>query len=97
MDRAAASGRVAVTRTGLVTAEPREIVALAVSNSGCQRLNPYLSADPDLRIVPFGPDPGVGSGFRFDGKDGRGEQIAVAVEENAVRYAIDLGPMGQPT
>jgi hypothetical protein len=88
---------VTVTRTGLVPATPEAIVALAASNTGYQRFNPYLSSDPDLRIDPFGPESGVGSGFRFDGREGKGQQTVSRVEDSAVHYAIDLGAMGQPT
>jgi hypothetical protein len=88
---------VTITRSGVVPAAPQQIVALAASNAGYQRFNPYLSTDPDLRIEPFGPESGVGSGFRFDGKEGRGQQTVARVEDRAVHYAIDLGPMGQPT
>lgn len=88
---------VTVTRSGVVPAAPQQIVALAASNSGYQRFNPYLPSDPDLRIETFGPESGVGSGFRFDGPDGKGQQTVARVEEGAVHYNIDLGPMGQPT
>ena len=87
---------VTVTRTGLVPAAPQDIVAVAASNTGYQRFNPYLSVDPDLKIATFGPESGVGSGFRFDGRDGKGHQTVAAVEETGVRYDIDLGPMGKP-
>jgi len=43
-----------------------EILALAASNEGYQRFNPYHNTDPDLKIEPFGPPSGVGSGFRFE-------------------------------
>lgn len=72
------------------------VIALAASNEGYQRFNPYLSADPGLKITRFGPDSGVGSGFHFDGKDGKGSQTVVKVSANSVRYDIDLGAMGQP-
>jgi hypothetical protein len=88
---------VTVTRSGVVPAEPQQIVALAASNTGYQRFNPYRSSDPDLRIETFGPDSGVGSGFQFDGRDGKGQQTVSRVEDGAVHYAIDLGPMGRPT
>lgn len=87
---------VTVTRTGLVSAQPADIVALAASNAGYQRFNPYLSSDPELKISMFGPDTGVGSGFRFDGKEGKGEQIVAAISAGSVQYDIDLGAMGQP-
>jgi hypothetical protein len=88
---------VTVTRSGVVPAEPRQIVALAASNTGYQRFNPYRTSDPDLRIEPFGPESGVGSSFRFDGREGKGQQTVSRVEDRAVHYAIDLGPMGKPT
>ena len=88
---------VTVTRTGSVSASPDAIVALAASNRGYQRFNPYLSADPNLKIAMFGPESGVGSGFDFDGKDGRGRQTVASVGADAVHFAIDLGPMGTPT
>lgn len=88
---------VTITRSGVVPADPQQIVALAASNTGYQRFNPYRSSDPDLRIEPFGPDSGVGSGFRFEGREGKGQQTVSRVEDGAVHYAIDLGPMGRPT
>jgi hypothetical protein len=87
---------VSVVRSGLVSASPEAIVALAASNDGYQRFNPYRTSDPDLKIELFGPAQGVGSGFRFEGKDGRGQQTVAAVTDSSVHYAIDLGPMGQP-
>lgn len=86
-----------VERTAIIDADPDEVLALAASTEGFQRINPYASVDPDLKITPFGPASGVGSGFHFDGKDGKGSQTVVEITANKVRYAIDLGPMGQPT
>ena len=88
---------VVVARSGIVSAAPEDIVELAASNTGYQRFNPYLSADPELRITVYGPATGVGSGFEFDGKDGKGAQTVSAVDETSVQYDIDLGPMGRPT
>ncbi len=88
---------VSVARTALIDADPQAILDLAASNTGFQAFNPYKSADPDLKIEPFGPEAGVGSGFRFEGKDGTGTQTVAAVTDDSVVYAIDLGPMGQPT
>lgn len=87
---------VVVERSSRMVAAPQDIVALAASNAGYQQFNPYLSADPALKIKLFGPDHGVGSGFEFDGKDGKGSQTVAAVAEDHVRYAIDLGAMGKP-
>ena len=87
---------VVVERTALVQAAPADIIARAASNMGYQSFNPYASADPDLKISHFGPDHGVGSGFQFEGKDGKGQQTVSAITDTSVTYAIDLGAMGQP-
>ncbi|MFL4468685.1 SRPBCC family protein [Tateyamaria armeniaca] len=86
-----------VERHATLQGAPEAVLALAASNTGYQEFNPYLSADPALKIAPFGPETGVGSGFAFDGKDGKGTLVIAAVNETAVHYDIDLGPMGQPT
>lgn len=90
--------QVTVTRSATVDAAPGEVFALISSNAGYQRFNPYKSTDPDLKIDLFGPDQGVGSGFRFDGKEGKGSQTVTAVvPDRSVTMQIDLGAMGQPT
>ena len=86
-----------VERTAIIDAEPAEVIAMAASTEGFQRINPYASVDPDLKITPFGPAAGVGSGFHFDGKDGKGSQTVASVNAEQVVYAIDLGAMGKPT
>lgn len=86
-----------VERQAEVGADPATVLALAASNEGYQHFNPYLSADPALKISHFGPQTGVGSGFDFDGKDSTGRQTVAEVTAQAVRYDIDLGAMGQPT
>lgn len=88
---------VEVTRSATLPVKPEAVIALAASNIGYQRFNPYLSADPALKIETFGPETGVGSGFRFDGKDGKGTQTVAEVTPGSVTYAIDLGAMGRPT
>ena len=88
---------VEVTRSAVIDAAPAQIVALATSTEGYQRFNPYASTDPELKITPFGPESGVGSGFAFDGKDGKGTQTVAFVSDTRVVYDIDMGSMGQPT
>lgn len=89
---------VKVVRSSVIKAEPGELYQLIASNEGYQAFNPYRSADPNLKIRLEGPASGVGSGFHFDGKDGKGSQFVSSVEENkSVTMAIDLGPMGKPT
>ena len=88
---------VTVERTALVDATPDAVLALASSSTGFQTFNPYLTTDPDLVIEPFGPETGIGAGFRFEGRDGTGTQTISAITADAVTYAIDLGAMGQPT
>ncbi len=87
---------VEVIRQAEVAVPPGDVLALAASNQGYQRFNPYMSADPALKITLFGPAEGVGSGFHFEGRDGKGSQTVASVDAKTVRYFIDLGPMGQP-
>lgn len=87
---------VEVTRQARIAAAPQDILALAASSVDYQRFNPYLTADPALKITPFGPQSGVGSGFHFEGRDGKGSQTVAEVTNDTVRYFIDLGAMGQP-
>lgn len=75
---------------------PEVVLDLAASSKGFQKFNPYLTSDPDLKIEAFGPQSGIGSGFRFDGREGKGTQTVAQVTENSVRYDIDLGAMGRP-
>ncbi|MEM6727265.1 MAG: SRPBCC family protein [Pseudomonadota bacterium] len=88
---------VEVQRSAHVALSPEDVLALASSTGGFQSFNPYLTADPDLKITPFGPDAGVGAGFAFDGKDGKGTQTIAEITEARVTYHIDMGAMGQPT
>lgn len=89
--------QVHVERQATVSAAPEAVLELAASNQGYQKFNPYLTADANLKISLFGPSSGVGSGFRFDGKDGKGSQTVAQITSSSVRYDIDLGAMGQPT
>jgi len=89
--------QVQVQRQATVPLSPAAVLALAGSNSGYQRFNPYRTSDPKLKVQLFGPDSGVGSGFHFESKDGKGSQTVAAVSDTAVDFKIDLGPMGQPT
>ena len=88
---------VTIERSTTVAADPSAVLALAGSNLGYQQFNPYLSQDPALKIDHFGPEAGVGSGFRFDGKEGKGTQTVTEMTEDRVVYAIDLGAFGKPT
>ncbi|MEM7719185.1 MAG: SRPBCC family protein [Pseudomonadota bacterium] len=87
---------VSVERHAIVNAAPDAILTLAASNSGFQSFNPYKTLDPALEIELYGPEAGVGSGFRFQGKDGTGRQTVAEVTANKVVYQIDLGAMGTP-
>lgn len=88
---------VSVERAATLAATPEAILALAASNTGFQTFNPYKTLDPALEIAMFGPETGVGSGFHFDGKGGTGSQTVADVTGQSITYAIDMGPMGQPT
>ena len=88
--------KVVVTRSAEVSMPPEHVIAQVASTEGFQTFNPYCTTDPDLKITPFGPAAGVGSGFRFEGKEGKGTQTIVAVDDKSVTYQIDLGAMGKP-
>ncbi|RVT86933.1 polyketide cyclase [Rhodobacteraceae bacterium CCMM004] len=85
-----------VERQAVIDADAAAVLALAASGEGYQRFNPYSSTDPDLSITLFGPASGVGSGFHFAGKEGKGSQTVSAVTGGTVHYQIDLGAMGRP-
>jgi Polyketide cyclase / dehydrase and lipid transport len=88
---------VTLERRAIVKLAPDQVLALAASNSGYQKFNPYKNTDPDLKITPFGPVTGIGSGFQFDGKEGKGSTTVVGVSQTQVSYQIDLGDIGRPT
>lgn len=84
-----------VTRTGTVTGDVASIVELVSSTAGYTAINPYRTSDPKLVITPFGPEAGVGAGFAFAGKDGKGTQTVAAVRPDGVDFDIDMGAMGR--
>jgi len=88
--------KVIVTRHADVALSPDEVIALVASTEGFQTFNPYCTTDSDLKITPFGPVEGVGSGFRFEGKEGKGTQTVTALTATSVTHLIDLGAMGKP-
>ena len=86
-----------VERSAVVAAPADKLYALIASNEGFQTFNPYKLQDANLKVELYGPQSGVGSGFAFESKDGKGTSTIVAVEENKrVQMALDLGPMGKP-
>ncbi|MEM6594896.1 MAG: SRPBCC family protein [Pseudomonadota bacterium] len=87
---------VVVTRQTDVAMRPEDVIARVASTEGFQTFNPYRTTDPDLNITPFGPARGVGSGFGFDGKEGKGTQTVTEVTASRVTHLIDLGAMGKP-
>ncbi|MEL6523787.1 MAG: SRPBCC family protein [Pseudomonadota bacterium] len=88
--------KVVVTRQAHVDLCPEDVIARVASTEGFQTFNPYCTTDPDLHITPFGPAAGVGSGFRFEGKEGKGTQTVTEVTATRVTHLIDLGAMGKP-
>jgi uncharacterized protein YndB with AHSA1/START domain len=86
-----------VQRSGFVKASPEAVFAAVQSTSGYQIFNPYKDMDAKLKVTPFGPEAGVGAGFAFESKDGKGTSTITAVEPNkSVTFQIDLGFMGKP-
>ena len=88
--------KVVVRRQADVALRPEEIIARVASTEGFQTFNPYRTTDPDLKIAPFGPTEGVGSGFRFEGREGKGTQTVTEATATRVTHLIDLGAMGKP-
>jgi Polyketide cyclase / dehydrase and lipid transport len=87
---------VRIERTGSVAATPEAVIAIASSAESYQTFNPYKKADPAFKYEVFGPASGVGSGFTFDSKDGKGQAVVSKVAADRVEYALDLGAMGKP-
>lgn len=85
-----------VERKATLSTTPEAVLMLAAANEGYQQFNPYRTADANLQITLFGPETGVGSGFDFEGKDGKGSQVVSAVSATSISYDINLGAMGQP-
>ncbi|MEM1377084.1 MAG: SRPBCC family protein [Pseudomonadota bacterium] len=86
-----------VERTATINAPAEKVFALVASNEGFQTFNPYKLKDENLKITMHGPSHGIGSGFAFDGKEGKGTQTIIAMEENkSVTMQLDLGAMGKP-
>lgn len=88
--------KVVVTRQADVSLSPEAVIERVASTDGFQTFNPYCTTDPDLKITPFGPASGVGSGFGFEGKEGKGTQTVTALTAKSVTHLIDLGAMGKP-
>lgn len=84
-----------IARQGTVPGSRDAIIALLSSTAGYTAINPYRTADPALAVEPFGPEAGVGAGFSFAGKDGKGTQTVSAVRANGVDFDIDMGAMGR--
>jgi len=88
---------VSIERSTMIDAAPEAVIELAASNTGYQSFNPYKDLDPNLSVEMFGPATGVGSGFAFESKDGKGQQTVASVDPGRVTFDLDLGPLGQPT
>jgi len=88
--------KVVVTRQADVEMRPEDVIARAANTEGFQTFNPYCTTDPDLKTTAFGPAEGVGSGFRFKGKEGKGTQTVIEATATRVTHLIDLGAMGKP-
>ena len=87
---------VRVERVATISAPPADIIAIASSAESYQKFNPYKKADAGFKYEVFGPATGVGSGFKFDSKDGKGQAVVTKVGADRVEYALDLGAMGKP-
>ena len=68
-----------VTRSAQVDASPSDVIALLAFDEGYQKVNSYTASDEIVKITLFSPSSGVGSGFHFDGKNGKGSQTVARV------------------
>jgi Polyketide cyclase / dehydrase and lipid transport len=87
---------VRVERVASIAAAPADVIAVASSAESYQTFNPYKKADPAFKYEVFGPTSGVGSGWKFESKDGKGQAVVTKVAADRVEYAVDLGAMGKP-
>jgi Polyketide cyclase / dehydrase and lipid transport len=87
---------VRVERVATIAAAPADIIAIASSAESYQTFNPYKKMDPAFKYQAFGPASGVGSGWTFESKDGKGKAVVTKVAADRVEYALDLGQMGKP-
>lgn len=86
-----------VERSATINANQETLYALIASPRSYQKFNPYRDTDPNLKIEYNAIEQGIGAGFSFEGKEGKGTQTVTALEENRkVTMLIDLGPMGKP-
>ena len=86
-----------VERTATIKADQETIYTMIASPRAYQKFNPYRDTDPNLKIEFNSIEQGIGAGFSFEGKEGKGTQTITALEENKkISMLIDLGPMGQP-
>lgn len=91
------SASTTIVRAGHTVIDPATILTEIASTEGFTRINPHLSADPNLRITPFGPERGIGAGFAFSGKDGKGTQTVTEIGDTYVEYGVDMGILGKST
>jgi ribosome-associated toxin RatA of RatAB toxin-antitoxin module len=86
-----------VERSIIVEAPAEDVFALVRTVDGFNQFNPFKLRDPQLRITPNGAAAGVGAGFSWKGKEGRGTQTIIReVTDKAVVMQLDLGPQGRP-
>lgn len=84
-----------IARRGHVDTDASQILEAVSSTAGFTSINPHRTADPKLVITPSGPPTGVGSGFAFRGKDGKGTQTVAEVNDSHVIHDIDMGSFGR--
>ncbi len=86
-----------VERSATIQANQHDLFAMIASPREYQKFNPYHDTDPDLEIKFNEVEQGIGAGFAFKGKEGKGIQTITALEEDKkVTMLIDLGSMGKP-
>ncbi|NVO55999.1 SRPBCC family protein [Rhodobacteraceae bacterium B1Z28] len=94
-------GKAEVSRSITIAAPPEAIFLYVNSMQETEKWSPWLSRDPETKLTYSGPDAGVGNTLNWSSEHpqvGTGSQeIIASTPDQAVRTALDFGPMGTAT
>ncbi|WP_377191983.1 SRPBCC family protein [Ruegeria meonggei] len=91
-------GQAEVSRSITIDAPPNAIFPFVNSMQETEKWSPWLSRDPNTQLSYSGPEAGVGNTLNWSSDHpqvGTGSQeITASTPDQAVRTALDFGPMG---
>ncbi|MES0862108.1 SRPBCC family protein [Ruegeria sp. SCPT10] len=91
-------GKAEVSRSIIIDAPAEAIFPYVNSMQETEHWSPWLHRDPETKLSYSGPEAGVGNTLNWSSDHpqvGTGSQeIVESVENEAVRTALDFGPMG---